>query len=517
MNMGSYRNPILTGFHPDPTICRVGEDYYLATSSFEYFPGVPLFHSRDLAHWRPIGHALTRRSQLDLSRIGSSSGIFAPTLRHFGGKFYLFTTNVGGGGHFYVTADTPESPWSEPVPIEGPGFDPDIFVDHDGTAYFCREDMEKGGIHQWRLDLTTGRLLGEERVIWTGHEDRLCEGPHLYRIGEWYVLLAAEGGTHRGHMVVAGRSRSPKGPFESCPHNPILTQRGRVHHPIQATGHGDLVQDTQGRWWMVFLGIRPVQRYYNASHHLGRETFLAPVFFQDGWPVVNGGHAIELAMKADLPPAHPWPAPPVRDDFAGSELDSCWNFRFNPDPASWSLRERRGWLRLHGLARTLDEPSAQAFVGRRQQHFHCRATALLEFTPGRAGEEAGLCVLMNERHHAEVFLARGAAGVELCVRRRIGDLSAVLAQRPWSAPRVIIEVRANEHDWSLGYIEEAGEFRPLAGASTHYLSSEVAGGFTGTYIGMFATGSGKPASAPADFDWLDYKAEGSDITTPICS
>ncbi|KPK57312.1 MAG: xylan 1,4-beta-xylosidase, partial [Planctomycetes bacterium SM23_32] len=378
-----YTNPVIPGFYPDPSVCRVGRDYYLATSTFEYFPGVPVFHSRDLVHWRQIGHCLTRPEQLPLEGVASSEGIFAPSLRHHDGRFYMVTTNVNGGGHFYVHADDPAGPWSDPVWVKGGGFDPDLFFAPDGTVYFIHQEWGHG-IRQWEIDVGSGRLSGEGRSIWRGLEDQFCEAPHIYHVEGRYYLIVAEGGTHRGHMVVCGRSDGPEGPFESCPHNPILTHRARVELPIQATGHGDLVQAHDGSWWILFLGIRPVW----GAHHLGRETFLAPVTWENGWPAVNGGEPVSLEMKADGPPAHPWPAEPVRDDFEAPELRLGWNFRRNPHAEDWSLAERPGWLALHGSELTLDDAGSPAFLGRRQRHFDCRAACLIEFEPTRDGEEA---------------------------------------------------------------------------------------------------------------------------------
>lgn len=275
-----FHNPIIPGFHPDPSICRVGEDYFLVNSSFAYFPGVPLFHSRDLVHWQQIGHCLTRPSQLPLSHSGPSGGIFAPTIRYHQGRFYMVTTNISGGGNFFVTAADPFGEWSEPVWLAQGGIDPSLFF-HQERAYLTSTGVpEEGdpagqgqGILQSEIDLASGSLLSRPRLIWRGTGGAFPEGPHLYQLGRYFYLMVAEGGTEYGHSEVIARSDSPWGPWESCPHNPILTHRGQ-RSPIQALGHADLVEAQDGSWWMVCLGIRPV---FPNAHHLGRETFLAPV------------------------------------------------------------------------------------------------------------------------------------------------------------------------------------------------------------------------------------------------
>ncbi|MGE5558921.1 MAG: glycoside hydrolase family 43 protein [Bacillota bacterium] len=501
-----YRNPVIPGFHPDPSICRAGNDYYLATSSFEYFPGVPVFHSKDLAHWRQIGHCLTRRSQLDLTSIHSSGGIFAPALRYHDGLFYMISTVVGGRGHFIVTAQDPAGEWSDPVWVEGKGFDPDLFFDDDGKVYFQRHDNGEG-IYQREIDVKTGALAGEERWIWKGFEDKYCEGPHLYKINGLYYLIAAEGSTHRGHMVVAARSSKPTGPFEGCPHNPILTHRCKLFSPIQAAGHGDLICAHDGSWWMVFLGIRQIGWGF---HHLGRETFLAPVTWtEDGWPVVNGGKPVELVMDAGNLTGHPWPPIPVRDDFDGQYLGLAWNFRRNPGKKDWSLSERPGCLRLTGTSLTLDDMNFSTFIGRRQEHFECTVSALVDFQPQTEGEEAGLTVLMNEEHHYEIAVTREDGSRQVMVRRRIGDLQKVVAREPAPEGPVILQITTKPHYYHFEYGREGEPPCRISTAATRYLAQEVAGGFTGVYFGMYATGNGIESRTPAYFDWFEYEPDVS--------
>jgi alpha-N-arabinofuranosidase len=506
-----FANPILPGFHPDPTICRVGRDFYLATSSFEYFPGVPLFHSRDLVHWRPIGHALTRKRQLDLTGIGSSRGIYAPTLRHDGKRFYLVTTLVDGGGNFMVTARRPEGPWSDPIWIDAEGIDPSLtFV--EGRAFYTRNgkgtDFDHPFIHQAEIDPRTGRLRGPLRVIWRGTGGIWPEGPHLYVLNGHYYLMAAEGGTSYGHAEMIGRADDPFGPFEPGAANPILSHRDRRRHPIQALGHADLVTLPDGAVWAVFLGIRPTG---GRHHHLGRETFLAPVRFdRAGWPTIGDRGRVELRMAGPPLPGRRWRPAPRRDDFDGRTLAPDWMYLRNPPPGAISLRSRPGHLRLAGTAATLDDVAPLAFVGRRQQHLAARFRARLDFQPRRPGDEAGLTVRAREEVHAEIAVRLGAAGREAVAFTRTGGKARLLGRLPLAPGPIEIEIEARADGYALAV--GAGRRRRVLGrAPTRAFSAETIARrgtlhFTGAVLGMYATGRGRPAGAPADFAWCEYSA-----------
>jgi len=510
------RNPVIPGFHPDPSVVRVGDTFYLVTSSFEFFPGVPVFRSRDLVSWEPIGHVLTRDSQLPLRKARPSGGIYAPTIRYRDGTFYVITTNVDGGGNFLVTAKDPAGPWSDPVWIRDfPGIDPSLFFDDDGRVYLTGPAGGGGqprGIYQAEVDVTTGRLLTRPRLVWDRAGARYPEGPHLYRIRERYYLMIAEGGTEYGHMVTIARGDTPWGPFTPCPRNPILTNRQTENDvPVQGTGHADLVEDAAGRWWMVFLAFRPVGGYY---HHLGRETFLAPVEWDaDGWPVVNGGRPAGLEVAASvLPPAEPAAAAPARTRF-DAPPGLAWNFLRNPDRAAYSTTERPGWLTLHGGATTLGEAASPTWLGRRQEHFSARAATLVDFVPGRDGEEAGLSVYMNPDHRYEIGVRRAGGRREVFVRQRVGTrLEAVTAKAAVDGTGPVrLQVDATPSEYRFSFGTEAGgaagppAMQSLGTAETRYLSSEVAGGFTGVYLGLYASGGGRPATAPARFQWFDYE------------
>ncbi len=301
----SYRNPVIPGFHPDPSVCRVGHDYFLVTSSFTYCPGVPIFRSSNLVDWTQIGNVLDRPSQLDLTatRDWSSLGIFAPTIRHHDGRFWMITTNVGTTGtkSFLVTGEDPAGPWSDPVPVPISGIDPDLAWDGDGNCWVHFSGL--GGIARCRIDDESGRLLSGPDLTWSGTGLQYPESPHLFeRDGTWYLLIA-EGGTHSGHCVSVARAPSAVGPWEGAPANPILSHRS-TDRSIQNTGHADLVEAADGTWWMVLLGVRP-KGIAAGFHVLGRETFLTPLLWVDGWPV-----PAELALEMPLAPG-PTEAPPA--------------------------------------------------------------------------------------------------------------------------------------------------------------------------------------------------------------
>jgi alpha-N-arabinofuranosidase len=502
----TFRNPILAGFYPDPSICRVGDDYYLVHSSFEYFPGVPIFHSRDLVHWHQIGHVLSQESQLPLEKMQASGGIFAPTLRYHDGTFYLVTTNVWGGGNFYVTATDPAGPWSDPVWLDQEGIDPSLLFDDDGTVYYTRHvGMADGYLGQCRLDIETGKLQGEMQEIWRGTGGVWPEGPHLYKIDGRYYLMISEGGTSYDHRVTVARSDSPWGPFTPCPDNPILTHANRPDHPIQALGHADLVGTPAG-WWAVFLGIRPQGGRF---HHLGRETFLAPVTWTDDhWPVIGNEGQLELQMPAPKLPVHPWNEPPVRDDFDKPELGLAWNFLRNPREADWSISERPGYLRLRGSAMTLRDQDSPAFVGRRQTALECEVSTQLAFNPQHDNEEAGLVVRGNDENHFQIGITQ-REGLRQAFFRRVlvGKIVEPVEYRDLPAGDVILSIAAQPLEYEFFVRSVDGTPIRLGTAPTRDLSSEKIGGFTGAYFGMYATGNGQPSTTPADFAWFDYRVE----------
>ena len=534
---GMFANPILPGMNPDPSIVRVGADFYVVTSSFEYFPGVPIYRSRDLVHWTQIGHVLTRASQLDLAGVHSSGGIYAPTLRHHAGRFYMITTLVGsprrhGNANFYVTADDPRGPWSDPIWLDpdrdsnrdpdrdsnrdsnNDGFDPSLLF-ADGEVYYLRDGkgatFERPRVYQTRLDPSTGAPREPMQVIWEGTGGVWPEGAHVYKMKGRYYLFAAEGGTEYGHAEVVGRGDSPFGPFQPSPHNPVLTHRDRRDHPIQATGHADLVELDDGTTWAVFLGVRPQAREFQ---HLGRETCLAPVRFSaDGWPTIGDAGHVELAMPAPGLTAQAPPPVAMRDEFDGRALALAWNFVRNPNLTDVSLTARPGFLRITGAAVTLDDVASPAMVVRRQQHFRVRCRAAIEFAPREPNEEAGLTVRANEGFHYDLAVRRGASGREAVLSSRIAGTSTTVGRAPLTDAAVTLEIDADEASYTFAVAAgPSGRRQVLGTLPTRALSAEEIhqhgrNHFTGVMLGLYATGHGRPATTPADFAWFDYEPD----------
>jgi len=512
--MLTYANPILPGFYPDPSVCRVGADFYMVTSSFEWFPAVPIFHSRDLVNWQQIGHCLNRQSQLSLDSVRSSGGIFAPTIRHHNGRFYMVTTDTTGILNFIVHTDDPYGEWSEPVAVNAGGIDPSLYFDEDGKVYFTAnalvsEAMPRG-LYLWEIDLETGEVLDKvNTMLWAGTGGKHPEASHLYKRDGWYYLLIAEGGTELGHMISVARSRSVRGPYESCPQNPILSHRSSSN-PIQSTGHGDFFEDAQGEWWMCFLGVRHVG--YPLAHHLGRETYLTPIdWSDDGWPLVNGGEQVDLQMEVHRDRQLGLKVTqPIRDDFDQCALAFCWNFRRNLSAASWSLRARPGHLRLQCLPASIDDVGETAFVGRRLQHFNGRVETKLDFNLSSECEEAGLAFVMNERFHCEAVLTLREGRRVIVLRKRCGSL-VVETVTEWSHHGSVYlrcQFEAAELHFYAGCDAEGSIF--LGAMETRLLSTEIAGGFTGLYFGMYASARGSVSQNYADFDWIDYAPASSD-------
>jgi xylan 1,4-beta-xylosidase len=406
------QNPILPGFNPDPSICRVGDDYFIATSTFEWFPGVALYHSKDLANWRVIGHALTRGSQLDLPGVTDSSGIWAPSLSYAEGHFHLIytivrtrATNFKDVHNYLVTSPNITGPWSEPIYLNSSGFDPSLFHDDDGRKWFTNMlwDFRPGkfrfaGILLQEYSTTERKLVGPVTKIL--QKSILSEGPNLYRRDGWYYLMLAEGGTGWNHGIAMARSRSIHGPYELDPQPLVLTSRKSPSLPLQKAGHGELVETPNGEWYLVHLASRPV---YPARRCIfGRETCLQKVTWsEDGWlRLASGGTdpQIEVPAAAGLV-ARPWEPEPTRDDFAFSVLSPHWqSLRVGVDDSWLSLSERPGWLRLRGRE-SQHSVFEQSLVARRLTHLPCIVETAMESKPPNFMQSAGLILYYDTRNH----------------------------------------------------------------------------------------------------------------------
>lgn len=511
LDPNAYRNPILKGFYPDPSVTRAGEDFYLVTSTFAYFPGIPVFHSRDLVNWTQIGNAIHRPAQLDFGKLGLSRGVFAPDISEHEGIFYILNTCVDCGGNFLITARDPAGPWSDPIwlpDLEG-GIDPSLFWDDDGSAWILNNGPPPGtpryeghrAIWIQRFDPAARRTMGPRTLLVNGGVDPASkpiwiEGPHILRKDGWYYLIAAEGGTAEGHSQVVLRSRGVTGPYAAFPGNPILTQRdlppGR-QAPITSAGHADFVQTPSGDWWATFLAVRP---YAGDFYNTGRETFLLPVHWDEsGWPRITGpGETISRTHARPQLPVQPRAGVPtsgafaVRDDFARSSLPPYWMMMRNP-------RER--WYRLSGGALELTPRPVRlsdfgnpSFIGRRQQHLHASASTVVRFAPAGDSDAAGLVALQNDQFW--YFLAVGRDAGRLVVRldrhddqglKRLASTALEVALR---AP-VYLKIDAHGDSYDFSFATRKGRWTVLrSGEDGTVLSTRRAGGFVGVVFGLHA-------------------------------
>jgi alpha-N-arabinofuranosidase len=500
----TFRNPILRGMNPDPSICRAGDDYYLVTSTFEYFPGLPIYQSKDLVHWKLIGYALSEASQNPLMGCQAGwGGQYAATIRYHDGTFYVSGTNYGGQGSqgvFYVTATNPAGPWSQPHWLGYWYVDPSLLF-ADDIVYYLSPD-NKVSFLLGVLDLKTNKMKEPLKKIAEGLGGSSPEGPHLYKINGYYYLMTAEGGTGYEHREVIQRSRSPWGPYEASPINPVASHRNDPDNPFQAIGHADLVETPDG-WWLVCLGIRPQGGRY---HHLGRETFLAPVTWtEDGWPKVGTDGIVKEKYPVPNLPPHPWEKEPVRDDFDRPSLRLVWNFLRNPHPEDWSLSARPGFLRLNGSKISFKEKDSPAFVCRRQTAFNITAAARVDFTPTAPNEEAGLVIRGNDSNHYDLLITMSEGKRAVLFREILQDKVETVAYKEISDGPVILRITATELEYQFWIEQDARKAERIGSALTKNLSTEVIGGFTGVFIGMYASGNGQANRNPADFDWFDFE------------
>jgi alpha-N-arabinofuranosidase len=522
---GTFLNPILAGTFPDPSICRAGDDFYLVNSTIAYYPGIPILHSRDLVDWKIVGHALTRPSQTEaLREANTGTGVYAPTIAFHKGKFYVTCTLVGrGGGNFVVTAERPEGPWSDPIWFRQiQGIDPSVFFDDDGKAYFIhngdapdRKPLYNGhrAIYLWQVDVEQGKVISGPKLVVNGGTDLAkkpiwIEAPHLLKKDGWYYLLCAEGGTGPAHSEVAFRSRTVDGPYEPFAANPILTQRNLSPsrpNPVTCAGHADLVQLANGDWWAVFLGSRPIKDGHVLT---GRETFLLPVQWRDGWPII-------LEKDAVLPRVLPRPAvaavanaadaaSPMTgdftylDEFDAPKLDLGWIMYRSPQSEWWRIDA--GALRVKPLNVPLTSRRENAsFLGRRLQHADYRAEAAVDVAGVSGAADVGLAVFQDERHHFFLGVrAKDGVAPEVFVERtnvagrgpRAEGSPEVLKKvaLPAGVQRVELRVTGKGLELAFAYrTRPDGEWTTVHdGADASILSERSAGGFTGVAVGLHA-------------------------------
>ncbi|SNR67119.1 glycoside hydrolase family 43 protein [Lutibacter flavus] len=506
----TFKNPILPGYHPDPSICRVGDDYYMVNSTFEWFPGMPIHHSKDLVNWELIGYALHSPEQLSLQEgLDDYMGIFAVSIRYNNGLFYIITTcvNCEKGGNFYMTAKNPAGPWSKPVWLDAPGIDPSLMWDDDGTCYYVghgnlkekQEWPDQQGVWAQELDLKQEKLVGKRVQLTHGHANNAVwsEGPHIYKINGKYLLMHAEGGTGYNHATVVHHSDSIFGPYIADQVNPVLAHRNLgKDYPIHSVGHTDLVQTQKGDWWAVMLG----KRYVDGYTLLARETFLTPVTFEGQTPIFNPGVGKVLAedKRPDLPWS-PFPIKPARDNFDSGKLDLEWNMLRTPQSDWYALNDEK--LELQLRPNTLSELTNPSLIARRIEDFKFTTSLKLDFNSRKSNEKAGMIIYRRSGCHYQFLKEKGA----LVVIKTLKGVETEVARAPFKGKSVILKASANNLDlqFSYGVTEDAMK---LIGnvQNMNVISFEMADGFNGPYIGMYATSSGKTSKAKAVFDWFDY-------------
>ncbi|WP_429594951.1 glycoside hydrolase family 43 protein [Sphingomonas zeicaulis] len=501
---GQYRNPILSGYYPDPSVTRVGDDYYLVLSSFAHFPGLPIFTSRDLVNWRQIGNAIDRPGQLDFTGLRTSQAVFAPDISYHDGVFYIVNTCVECRGNFVITARNPAGPWSDPIWLPFEGIDPSIYWEN-GRAYIVNNRAPSepprypGHRAIWiqEFDWRTGRMIGDSTQLINGGVDISkkpvwIEGPHIFLEKGWYYLTAAEGGTSVNHSQVVFRSRSLKGPFVPYAGNPILTQRDldpSRADPVTSAGHATLIKTQAGEWWATFLAVRPYEGdYYN----IGRETFLLPVRWKDGWPVIlPAGASIPFAVAAPKLPFQPPSALPTTGDFSyadefdGDRLAMQWVGVRTPRSPVYHLD--RGDLVLGRGAPIGDLSGTPAFVGRRQQHHRATMSTTVSFRPSRDGERAGLAAMQSDLNFLFFGVTRiGGKDVVALYTTEKGD-EKLIASAPLegSAP-LTLTIRADGGRMAFDYVTPAGRRVLHENLDVGFLSTKVATGFVGTVVGPYA-------------------------------
>ena len=540
--MTRLHNPILRGFNPDPSIVRVGDDIFIATSTFEWFPGVQIHHSRDLVHWRLAARPLERAAQLDMRGDPDSCGVWAPDLSYAHGKFWLIYTQVkrygqttvnGAAGaslrdfhNYVVTSDRIEGPWSDPAFLNSSGFDPALFHDDDGRSWLLNMlwDHRPGrgrfaGIVLQEFDRAALRLVGEARLIFAGTERGFTEGPHLYKRDGWYHLMVAEGGTGWDHAVVMARSRSLFGPYEVHPDGAVLSANGARDGAITRTGHGDLVELADGSSWLAYLCGRPLPERERCV--LGRESAIQPVVWgEDGWlRTLDGSGAPDPAPVAPALPAAPWPQRAWDGRFDQPDLPEAFQWLRTPDPSAlFSLTERPGWLRLYGRE-TVGSHFRQALVARRQEHFHCVATTRMAFVPVTFQQAAGLICYYNASKffYLNVTVDDGVRQLQmLSASPEAGGEASVIVS---VLPDGVIDLRATIAADALTFAWRIAGAQTWENVPTVYdasiLSDEVTApglpNFTGTFIGM-ACQDVSGTGLAADFESFRYEATDAAAT-----
>ena len=551
----NYNNPIIPGSYPDPSICRVGRDLYIVNSSFEYFPGLPIHHSRDLVNWELVGYGLHREDQcnreMNLVDVQTDGGIHAPSIRYHNGLFYIITTNVYSPGvgkpaemiNFIITAEKIEGPWSDPHIIEGaPGIDPDIVFD-DGRVWYVGTHVPKdsnfngeGEIWLQELDLNNWSLIGERYYLWRGalYYGTWAEGPHIYKRNEFYYLLIAEGGTGLDHAVMVAVSNDIRGPYVPNARNPILTSRHLSNdHWVNSVGHADFIELANEKWFMVSLGIRSeIDTYSN----MGRETHLIPVVWEKElyewkydkiekewdslkdrerfeklrrvnyeWPVCSPSTGrVERSFSLPFPNSPQHSKQAFRDDFDSETLNLEWNFRRVPQKGTYTINDNDGYLRLFSSKNVIGDRKGCSLLGIRQKESDFEFSASMLFDPTSQGVQAGISLFQKDDNYFTFTVEknRNQHVLELLLKERKNE--PVVIQRKSIGPyngSITFKVISENNSYKFYYSWDISNgFKAFAETSADKILSK---GYTGAYLGLYCTNNGKNVKEYADFDWVE--------------
>jgi alpha-N-arabinofuranosidase len=501
-----YLNPIRQGYYPDPSILRVGEDYYLVNSSFTHFPGLPIFHSKDLVHWTQVGNAIDRPSQVNFDKLPVSQGLYAPAISLHDGTYYIINTCVDCGGNFIITAKNPAGPWSDPIWVPFEGIDPSLFFDKDGKVYIVNNGAPEGtplyqghrAIWMQEYDVATRKMVGPRKVIVNAGVDIKkkpiwIEGPHQFYYKGWYYLMCAEGGTAEDHSEVIFRSKKVWGPYVPYKANPILTQRDLYpdrEFPVTSTGHAELVETQKGQWYAVFLGTRP---YTADLYNTGRETFMLPVTWKNGWPVIlkKGEHVPYVVARPNLP-AEPGPVQSgnfsFEEKFADNKLGLNWVTIRTPKENWYSVD--KGALTLKARPEAIGGNGNASFLALRQQHRDAAVSTVVTFAPKIDGERAGLVAFQNSNFFYFLGEVREAGKVSVCVSKRaskdepVNGTTVACAPAPEGPLTLKIAINGGKADFLYG--SGTALTALVKDADATILSTKKAAGFVGTVIGPYA-------------------------------
>jgi xylan 1,4-beta-xylosidase len=521
-----YQNPILAGFYPDPSICKSGSDYYLINSTFSYFPGLPVFHSNDLVHWKQVGNAINRPSQINFIGQRMTQGLFAPSISYHNNLYYIVCTHISRLGNFIITASNPAGPWSDPVALpEVNGIDPSLFFDEDNMCYLVynsdapdNKPLYEGHrtIRMVPFDIKSMKVNGNTAILVNGGTDFSkkpvwIEGPHIFKKEGFYYLIAAEGGTGDNHSEVVFRSTDVYGPFEPYKNNPLLTQRGLSPDrpkPITTTGHCDFVQADNGEWWSVFLACRP---YEGSYYNIGRETFLAPVNWVEGWPEINKKGAL-IKYEYSAPVTKDASIGEMlsgsfisRDDFNDDRLSFSWLMLRNPSQQWYALNN--GKLTINLRPEECHDTGNPSFLAKRQQHINGYAKTELEFIAKSDNEKAGLAVFQSEKHYYYYCKSLHNGKNVLQLLKYTDDHTEVLKEvtlTSESISPVVLKIESRGTLYNFYYSVGTGEEIAFKdNVDGKYLSTKEAGGFIGSVYGLYATSQGKLATNAAVYNYIE--------------